>query len=313
MEARTGSPYDNFDPGLWEGAGSDGSASSSPTATMRLIETQPSTTSPQQDRPMGRLLKLTPIDTISDTIPENCDNLYDISPTLPNNNAKENGKRRGLFFRRKPKQPKVASPKKVKSLKDKPPKEKDKKDNKKEKDKKKEKEKNNKNAKDIEATPQIPTSSFPSQEKTDPDIDTMPPEENVDRTKAEKCANCCKKFMAFLFSTIGLSGMMVAYTFFGGFIFMSLEGPNETLVKNNVQRTRHLLVERLWNLTMEMNVFHPENWTVMANQVMEDFQMEVFIATRENGWDGKDGETEIQWTFAGAMLYSITVITTIGT
>jgi len=38
---------------------------------------------------------------------------------------------------------------------------------------------------------------------------------------------------------------------------------------------------------------------------------QVVSATKTYNWDGKN-KLEQQWTFAGAMLYSITVITTIG-
>lgn len=33
---------------------------------------------------------------------------------------------------------------------------------------------------------------------------------------------------------------------------------------------------------------------------------------QEDGWDGKEDESTVTWTFAGALFYSITVITTIG-
>jgi len=32
---------------------------------------------------------------------------------------------------------------------------------------------------------------------------------------------------------------------------------------------------------------------------------------KEKGWDGKDGD-KLQWSFAGALLYAVTVVTTIG-
>jgi len=32
----------------------------------------------------------------------------------------------------------------------------------------------------------------------------------------------------------------------------------------------------------------------------------------KEGWDGSEEENNIQWTFAGALFYSIIVITTIG-
>jgi len=39
--------------------------------------------------------------------------------------------------------------------------------------------------------------------------------------------------------------------------------------------------------------------------------IQVVSATKNYNWDGKN-KVEAQWSFAGAMLYSVTVITTIG-
>jgi len=41
----------------------------------------------------------------------------------------------------------------------------------------------------------------------------------------------------------------------------------------------------------------------------------VTLAVKENGWDGNDDTEEAaqQWSFAGALLYALTIITTIGT
>jgi hypothetical protein len=33
---------------------------------------------------------------------------------------------------------------------------------------------------------------------------------------------------------------------------------------------------------------------------------------KSDGWDGTEDETVVQWSFAGALFYSIIVITTIG-
>ncbi|CAH1801168.1 unnamed protein product [Owenia fusiformis] len=133
--------------------------------------------------------------------------------------------------------------------------------------------------------------------------------------RSRQCKTCCKKFTAFLFSHIGLMCLVVAYSIFGGFIFMSLESPQEELVSHGVHKTRKLYVERLWNLTERLNILYKKNWSLMADDVMKDFQEEIRVAVKYDGWDGQsDGKDsgERQWTFAGALLYSITVITTIG-
>jgi len=45
--------------------------------------------------------------------------------------------------------------------------------------------------------------------------------------RARKCVNCLKGFVAFLFSTIGLTILLVGYTILGGIIFQFVEAPNE--------------------------------------------------------------------------------------
>jgi len=122
-----------------------------------------------------------------------------------------------------------------------------------------------------------------------------------------------KTFLAFLFSTIGLTFLLVGYTIIGGFLFRALEAPNETQVRSNMLGVRTEYIKRLWELTEALNVLHPVNWSEMAEALLANYTTEVYLATKKLGWDGKDlGETERQWSFAGSLLFSITVITTIG-
>ena len=61
-----------------------------------------------------------------------------------------------------------------------------------------------------------------------------------------------------------------------------------------------------------MEVLNEQNWTEQVTTRLKKFEMNVIKALKEKGWDGKESEETVTWTFAGGLFYSITVITTIG-
>jgi len=56
------------------------------------------------------------------------------------------------------------------------------------------------------------------------------------------------------------------------------------------------------------------NFTSRVEDILRSFQHEVRAAVKDQGWDGNDDtdEAQLQWSFAGALLYAVTVTTTIG-
>ena len=71
-------------------------------------------------------------------------------------------------------------------------------------------------------------------------------------------------------------------------------------------------MESLWNTTQRLNVLHEELWRKMADRALHRFQHECYELTK-NGWDGVDDvQHRTSWTFGASLLYSLTVITTIG-
>lgn len=130
--------------------------------------------------------------------------------------------------------------------------------------------------------------------------------------RKELCWMCCKKFTAFLFSHIGLCGLVIAYSIMGGFIFMSLESSQEMLERKSVDLSRKLQLERMWNITVDTLILGKQNWTYEMERVLKEFQTEIYEATKLRGWDGQSDTAEAQWSFPNSLLYSITVITTIG-
>nr|CAD7445171.1 unnamed protein product [Timema bartmani] len=62
-----------------------------------------------------------------------------------------------------------------------------------------------------------------------------------------------------------------------------------------------------------LNVLYEKNWTRLVHEQLRNFEASVVSATKVEGYDGKDVmDNDRQWSFSGAMLYSVTVITTIG-
>ncbi|CAG2255533.1 unnamed protein product [Mytilus edulis] len=56
------------------------------------------------------------------------------------------------------------------------------------------------------------------------------------------------------------------------------------------------------------------NWTGRVENTLRLFEKQIYIATTQLGWDGISDEAvgELHWSFTGSLLYSVTVITTIG-
>ncbi|KAH7960854.1 hypothetical protein HPB49_024013 [Dermacentor silvarum] len=130
-------------------------------------------------------------------------------------------------------------------------------------------------------------------------------------SEGNKCRSCCRKFAAFLFSHVGLCALVVGYSVLGAFAFRALEGPYEVRKASQVRALREQTVSRLWDVTAALNVLYKDNWTAAVNEHIREFQLRLVAAVKD-GYDGKESGREQQWSFSGAFLYSLTVITTIG-
>ena len=89
-----------------------------------------------------------------------------------------------------------------------------------------------------------------------------------------------------------------------------ISGPEEKLIEFHVGKYRSKIVKKMWKITEEYNTLHPANWTNEVSHIMQEYQSRIIQEAAE-GYDGSDIPKR-KWTFTGALLYSITVITTIG-
>ncbi|CAH1382271.1 hypothetical protein MTP99_006204 [Tenebrio molitor] len=132
-----------------------------------------------------------------------------------------------------------------------------------------------------------------------------------ERPFAKKCKDLCRQFIAFLFSNVGIIGLVVSYTIAGAFIFRYVEKRHQDQLRLDVLRIRNETVSKFWNKTLEMNTFAEADYKklVVDELLLYQKRMVKFI---QRGYDGAVESYSEKWSFAGAFLYSLTVITTIG-
>ncbi|KAH8394651.1 hypothetical protein KR222_000868, partial [Zaprionus bogoriensis] len=129
----------------------------------------------------------------------------------------------------------------------------------------------------------------------------------------ERFKDHCRHFTAFMFSNVGIILLVTFYTIGGAFIFQAIEIFEYEKLKTNTSHrsiaknvTANCL-NRIWELTAEnISFFDRQAYRNRVNDVLLLYQRDV-VKTHLDGPD-----VDHQWSFSGAFLYSLTVITTIG-
>ncbi|XP_030755241.1 uncharacterized protein LOC115881747 isoform X2 [Sitophilus oryzae] len=139
--------------------------------------------------------------------------------------------------------------------------------------------------------------------------------ESLDMEKPTVCSRFLHyswKTITCLFSHVTLISMVISYCYLGAVTFEALEVEHEVQVKKNIRNIRDNTTLYLWNFTHDMATLREENFTPVAVQYLKEFENSLLKAMAKDGWDGEEDANKVQWTRAGALFYSIVVITTIG-
>jgi hypothetical protein len=148
----------------------------------------------------------------------------------------------------------------------------------------------------------------------------------LDELEASKTRQCLKKTSKFLFSYIGLVGLVVIYAVAGGFLFQLLEIHEERLncqeraADQNAELTtlKQTIVNYIQNNVTPSTSLYPiqkDNTTVAFTKIgsmlydFRDFMLNISSKYRNTG--GNCSIT-VDWTYPNSLLFAITVITTIG-
>ncbi|CAH0719745.1 unnamed protein product, partial [Brenthis ino] len=131
-------------------------------------------------------------------------------------------------------------------------------------------------------------------------------------------SNCAKvlyytwKLCSVVFSHFVMISLVVAYCILGAVTFEKLESQHEREVKMNISQIRGNTTQSIWLMTNRVSYLNQTNWTAEVVDMLKDFENAILLEMKVRGWDGNESTEHIQWTFFGALFYSIIVITTIG-
>lgn len=130
------------------------------------------------------------------------------------------------------------------------------------------------------------------------------------RTWSYKCKEFLRQFIAFMFSNIGIIGLVVGYTIAGSFMFIALEKDSYNNRLDQVRKIRNDTADELWRRTC-CDVYEEATWRNIVTVELEKFQNKIVKEVVIFGYEGERASTN-RWSFSGSFLYSLSVITTIG-
>lgn len=165
------------------------------------------------------------------------------------------------------------------------------------------------------------------------------------KSLVQKCKDCLRQFIAFLFSNVGIICLVVGYTVGGAVMFQYIESEykdmkdfkftakgyqeinvdaddkhfqfndheyndNNTFAVN-LDIFCNKTVEILWNFASSQVGSNDTEFKIKIERKLKKFQNIVVNGVKDLDYDGKFIYSD-RWTISAAFLYCLTVITTIG-
>ena len=159
-----------------------------------------------------------------------------------------------------------------------------------------------------------------------------------------ECEDVCRKSTMIVFSTIGMTVILLGYLVLGAVTFSTVESKyltqqsppmvmnsNDLLatldqeVNSYIDSQREQTVKKLWTMTEQMNILYPDNWTHNAAKEILSFQLDLSRKLAAEMMSMKKGAVrssalqyvvraggQAEWGISRGFLYSLSLLTTIG-
>ncbi|KFM57903.1 TWiK family of potassium channels protein 7, partial [Stegodyphus mimosarum] len=125
------------------------------------------------------------------------------------------------------------------------------------------------------------------------------------RTFAVRVVEKIKAFSERWFTHVLLLLFLMIYAALGALLFQWVEAPLEIREKQSINRTRELIIKKLW----EARHFNDTEWLSAAYRRLKEYEGQLEQHLRSKA--PEDSE-KIVWTFWGSLFYAGTIFTTIG-
>lgn len=123
------------------------------------------------------------------------------------------------------------------------------------------------------------------------------------------CKDCCRKFISFMCTQVGVGALVVSYAIVGSFAFMSIEGNKELNKYNQTLKLHEHAIREMWQYTLDHNILYKEKWRKNVNETLFTLQIGIVEKIKE-GYDRKLVQ-EI-WTIPASLMFCLSVFTMIG-
>lgn len=127
----------------------------------------------------------------------------------------------------------------------------------------------------------------------------------------QKVRDCCRNFVAFMCTQVGVGALIVGYALIGAAGFRSIETQKQPGVDHfeSIDKIRSNYSTQLWRLMERMNTFNHTSWKSAADAVTQHFQDEYVVLVKQ-GYTGRTPEDV--WSFPAALMYCMSVFSMIG-
>ncbi|XP_048000833.1 TWiK family of potassium channels protein 7 [Leguminivora glycinivorella] len=125
----------------------------------------------------------------------------------------------------------------------------------------------------------------------------------------EKIKDCLRKFIAFMFTQVGVGALVVCYAMLGAASFIHIEKNSPDRQLEDVRQWRLNTTRQLWTIVQENNIFDEAAFKTGADEILRVYQNNISQAIHK-GYSGHSPEDI--WSFPAALMYSLSVFTMIG-